>query len=204
MRIVLQIIGLCFLALAISACNNRETKQLNEFAAKVFRTWDTASEEAARRYEKAEMPKLPEMPNIPDMPDVLPENIGEAIEERTDALVEKAAESTATKVTKEVTEQVGSEIEDVGETVEAVTVSAKETVQKAKRRGIYYVGKFPRNQQEANELAVKKGRDWMDRFNDWIKEIGANGGIFGRRSGGSATSSRSRSPKDRLKGRNRL
>lgn len=186
-----------FLVLALlSGCDNRETKEANDLAAKVFRAWDDYTDELSRRYEKAEMP---EMPELPEMPNLVPESVSKAVDEHTDKIAEKAGAAAAEHATKQVAKQVGSEIDDVKQTAGQVSDSASATAKSAKRHVRHYLRRVPKSQREANDLVVEKGRSWGDELNRWLQELGANGGIFGRRS--SKPSSYSRSPKSRLKGR---
>ena len=175
------------------SCNNRETKEANDMAAKVFHAWNDYKTEVKQRYEKAEMPEMP------DMPDLMPEQVAKAVDEHTTKIAETAGAAAAEQASKEVAKQVGSEIDEVKSKTDELSEKASATTKNVKRRVRYYVRKMPKSQREANDLVVEKGTSWAEQFNRWLEQLGANGGIFGRRS--SSSSSYSRSPKNRLKGR---
>ena len=192
-------IFLLFLLLAfLSACDNRETKQANEFAAKVFRAWDEYTGKVEEKYKKAEMPEMPEMPAVPKMPELVPEQLSKTVDEHTTKIAEAAGAAAAEQATKEVAKQVDSELEDVKQTASDVSSAASETAKKAKRHVRYYLRKVPRSQKEANDLVVEKSSSWAEELNRWLQQLGANGGIFGRRP---SPSSYGKSPRNRLKGR---
>ncbi len=193
MVISTRILVLFLLLLLTSGCDNRETKEANDFAAKVFRAWDDYTGELERRYEKAEMPEVPEMPNL------MPESVSKAIDEHSSKMAEAAGAAAAEQASKQVAKQVGAEIDDVKQKASAVGDMASSTARSAERSARYYVRKLPRSQREANDLVVEKGRGWGEQLNRYLEQLGANGGIFGRRAGSS--SSYSKSPKPRLKGR---
>lgn len=161
----LYFITLLALALALCACSDERTGQLNRVSKQVIQAASNGEKTAKDGYESLANFEMPDMPNRED------------ISNASDTLVEEISTATAEKVAGRISEDIKEKADSVEEAYSDTARAVRGTKEAVKRNVRWVARKTPRSEQEANKLVYYYGKEWIDEFRARLNSVARSGAL---------------------------